>query len=86
MNAVQQQLTAFKERQRQRFQALQHECDLHERHLELFAERVDTPAWHEEAVLDPATAAAAEAAAVEVPPAHVAPVAARSSVRATGRE
>lgn len=84
MSAIQQQMTTFKERQRHLFHELQHECDLHERALELFAERVDTSAWNDDAAAEPPPAALdAPQSDVEVAPAHAAPNTARSSVRAS---
>lgn len=52
MNGIQEQLTKTKRQQRDSYQDLQREADLHERHLELFVEKLDAPAWTDDAAPD----------------------------------
>ena len=51
MNRIQEAMSKFKSKQRARYQELQQASDLHERSLEMFLERMGTPAWSEAANL-----------------------------------
>jgi hypothetical protein len=58
MNSIQTQMAAFKERQHVHFQELQRQCEVQDRNLEMFIERMDAPAWNEDDSAPPATVAA----------------------------